>query len=175
MNKVVLIGRLTKDPEVRYSQAGEPIAVARYTLAVNRRFKREGEPDADFVGCVVFGKGGEFAEKYFKKGMQIAVCGRIQTRTWDDQQGQKHYVTEVVVEDQEFTESKAAFDQRNQGGFSQPSYPQQGGYQQPSYPQQGGYQQPAPQPQPFNSFNNTPQDDSFLAISDSIDDDDLPF
>lgn len=76
MNKVILMGRLTKDPEVRYAQGSEPLAVARYTLAVNRRFKRQGEQDADFIGCVAFGKAGEFAEKYFKKGQMVGVVGR---------------------------------------------------------------------------------------------------
>ena len=82
MNKVVLMGRLTRDPEVRYSQGEKAMAIARYTLAVNRRFKRDGEPDADFIPCVAFGKAGEFAEKYFKQGMRIVISGRIQTGSW---------------------------------------------------------------------------------------------
>lgn len=81
MNKVILMGRLVKEPEVRYSQGAEPIAVARYTLAVNRRFKRQGEPEADFINCVAFGKTGEFAEKYFKKGQLVAITGRLQVRS----------------------------------------------------------------------------------------------
>ena len=115
MNKVILMGRLTRDPEVRYSQAAEPLAVARYALAVNRRFKRQGEPEADFINCVAFGKAGEFAEKYFKKGQQVAIIGRIQTRTWDDDQGQKHYVTEVVAEEAYFAEGRR--DAEASGGF----------------------------------------------------------
>lgn len=99
------MGRLTKDPEVRYSQGAEPMAVARYTLAVNRRFKRQGEPDADFINCVAFGKAGEFAEKYFKKGQMVSVVGRLQVRSWDDK-GQKRWSTDVVVEEQYFAESK---------------------------------------------------------------------
>jgi single-strand DNA-binding protein len=105
MNKTMLMGRLTKDPEVRYSQSAEPIAIARYTLAVNRKFKKQGEPDADFIPIVAFGKQGEFAEKYFKKGQQVAICGRIQVRTWD-KDGVKQWSTEIVVEDQYFADSK---------------------------------------------------------------------
>ena len=103
MNKVILIGRLTKDVEVRY--AGET-AVARYTLAVDRKFKKEGEPTADFVNCVSFGKAGEFAEKYFRKGMKVAITGRIQTGSYTNQEGQKVYTTDIVIEEQEFAESK---------------------------------------------------------------------
>lgn len=107
MNKVILMGRLTKDPEVRYSsQKAEPLAVARYTLAVNRRFKRQGEPDADFINCVSFGKPGEFAERYFKKGQMVSVVGRIQVRSWEDNEGKKRWSTDVVVEEQYFAESK---------------------------------------------------------------------
>ena len=110
MNKVILMGRLTRDPEVRYSQGAEPLAIARYSLAVNKRFKRQGEPDADFIPCVAFGKQGEFAEKYFRQGLKIAVTGRIQTGSYTNREGQKVYTTEVVVEDQEFAESKASSD-----------------------------------------------------------------
>ena len=106
MNKVILMGRLTKDPEVRYTQSGEPMAIARYTLAVNKRFKKQGEADADFIPCVAFGKQGEFAEKYLKKGMLIAVAGRIQVRNWEDNEGKKRITTEVVVEEHYFAESK---------------------------------------------------------------------
>ena len=102
MNKVILMGRLTKDPEVRYSHGNEPVAVAMYTLAVNRRFKRQGEQDADFIGCVAFGKAGEFAEKYFKKGQLVSIVGRLQVRSWDDNEGKKRYATDVVVEEQYF-------------------------------------------------------------------------
>ena len=106
MNKVVLMGRLTRSPEVRYSQGAEPVAVARYTLAVNRRFKRKDEPEADFIPCVAFGKSGEFAEKYFKKGQMVAVTGRLQVRSWEDNEGKKRWTTEVIVEEQYFAESK---------------------------------------------------------------------
>lgn len=107
MNKVVLVGRLTKDPEIRYTQGDNPMAIARYTLAVDRRFKREGEPTADFINCVAFGKSGEFAEKYFRKGLRIAISGRITTGSFTNKDGVKVYTTEVTVEDQEFAESKA--------------------------------------------------------------------
>lgn len=106
MNKVILMGRLTKDPEVRYAQGSEPLAVARYTLAVNRRFKRQGEQEADFINCVAFGKNGEFAEKYLKKGMMISVVGWLQVRSWDDNDGKRHWTTEVVVDEHYFAESK---------------------------------------------------------------------
>lgn len=108
MNKVILMGRLTRSPEVRYSQGAEPVAVARYTLAVNRRFKRKDEPEADFIPCVAFGKRGEFAEKYFRKGQLVGVIGRLQVRSWEDKEGKKHWTTEVIIEEQHFAESKAA-------------------------------------------------------------------
>lgn len=108
MNKVILMGRLTRSPEVRYSQGVEPVAVARYTLAVNRRFKRKDEPEADFIPCVALGKRGEFAEKYFRKGQLVGVIGRLQVRSWEDKEGKKHWTTEVIIEEQHFAESKAA-------------------------------------------------------------------
>ena len=108
MNKVILMGRLTRDPEVRYSEGAEPMAIARYTLAVNRRFKRQGEPEADFIPCLAFRKNAEFSEKYFKKGQQVGVIGRLQVRNWEDKEGHKRTTTEVVIEDQYFAESKAS-------------------------------------------------------------------
>lgn len=117
MNKVILIGRLTRDPEVRYAQNENGTVIARYSLAVDRRFKRDGEPDADFIGCVVFGKGAEFAEKYLQKGIKIAITGRIQTGSYTDREtGKKVYTTDVIVEEQEFAESKAA-SQRDGGDY----------------------------------------------------------
>ena len=107
MNKVILVGRLTRDPEVRYSQGENTMAIARYTIAVNRRFKREGDPEADFIRCVVFGRAAEFAEKYFRQGLRIAISGRIQTGSYTNKEGIKVYTTEVVVEEQEFVESMA--------------------------------------------------------------------
>lgn len=116
MNKVIPMGRLTRDPEIRYAQNENGTAVARYSLAVDRRFKRDGEQDADFIGCVVFGKGAEFAEKYLAKGTKIVVTGRIQTGSYTNKDGQRVYTTDVVVEEQEFAESKAA-SQGNGGGY----------------------------------------------------------
>ena len=107
MNKVILMGRLTRDPEVRYAQGNDNMAIARYSLAVDRRFKKDGdEQTADFINCIAFGKAGEFAEKYFRKGTKIAVVGRIQTGSYTNKDGQKVYTTDVVVEEQEFAESK---------------------------------------------------------------------
>ena len=110
MNKVVLVGRLTRDPEVRYSQGDSATAVARYTVAVDRRFKRDGEPTADFIPCVVFGRSAEFAEKYFRQGLKITISGRIQTGSYTNREGQKVYTTEIVVEEKEFSESKSSGD-----------------------------------------------------------------
>ena len=142
MNKVILMGRLAQDPEVRYSQnSAEPLAIARYSLAVRRRFKREGEADTDFIPCVSFGRAGEFTEKYLKKGMMVTISGRMQVRSWEDQQGQKRWSTEVVIEEQDFAESKSSYENRIT-----------------SKPKPEGYDQ-----------------DGFSAISESIDDDDLPF
>ena len=106
MNKVVLMGRLTRDPEVRYTQTNNTL-VASFSLAVNRRFARQGEErQADFINIVAWSKTGEFCSKYFKKGQQVGIIGRIQTRTWDDDQGTTHYVTEVVAEEAYFADSK---------------------------------------------------------------------
>ena len=107
MNKVILMGRLTRDPEVRYTQGDNQMAIARYTLAVDRRFNRSGDENtADFIPCVAFGKSGEFAERYFRKGTKVVVTGRIQTGSYTNKDGVKVYTTDVVVEDQEFAESK---------------------------------------------------------------------
>lgn len=120
MNKVVLMGRLTRDPEVRYSQGEPATAVARYTLAVERRFQREGAQTADFIPCVVFGKSAEFAEKYFRQGLRISVSGRIQTGSYTNKDGIKVYTIEVVVEEQEFAESKSEQGRGNQGAMGAP-------------------------------------------------------
>ncbi|MFV0527532.1 MAG: single-stranded DNA-binding protein [Lachnospiraceae bacterium] len=146
MNKAILMGRLTRDPEVRYAAGDNALAIARYTLAVDRRFKRNGEPTADFIQCVVFGKSAEFAEKYFRQGIKVAVSGRIQTGSYTNKEGQKVYTTEVVVEDQEFAESKAAGD---------------------SYTSQQGMPSKAP------SVESTSAD-GFMNIPDGIDEE-LPF
>ena len=119
MNKVILIGRLTKDPEIRYSQGASSTCIARYTLAVDRKFKQEGQPTADFINCIAFGKLGEFAEKYLHKGMKIAVVGRIQTGSYTNKDGNKIYTLDVIIESQEFAESKAA--NQSHTGNSQPA------------------------------------------------------
>ena len=111
MNKVILMGRLTRDPDVRYSAGENALAIARYTLAVDRRFRRDGEATAEFISCVAFGRVAEFAERYFHQGIRIVVSGRIQTGSYTNREGQKVYTTEVVVEEQEFAESKSASDQ----------------------------------------------------------------
>ena len=149
MNKVILMGRLTRDPEVRYSQGDTPLAIARYSLAVDRRGNRNSQDGqtADFINCVAFGKAGEFAEKYFRKGTKILVTGRIQTGSYTNKDGAKVYTTDVVVEDQEFAESKASSEQS--GGFG-------GGYCSNS----------APAPMPAG--------DGFMNIPDGIDEE-LPF
>lgn len=129
MNKVILLGRLTRDPEIRYPQTEQSAAVGRYTLAVDRRYKREGDAQtADFIGCVVFGRSALFAEKYFRKGSKIAVVGRIQTGSYTNKDGQKIYTTDVVVEAQEFVESKSS----------------------------SGSQQQAPPESPYDGFMNIP-------------------
>jgi single-strand DNA-binding protein len=115
VNKVILIGRLTRDPEVRYSSGENAIVIARYTLAVDRKFNRD-EQSADFISCVAFGKSGEFAEKYLRKGMKIAVTGRIQTGSYTNKDGVKIYTTDVIVEDHEFVESKRTSDENAAGG-----------------------------------------------------------
>ena len=129
MNKVILMGRLTRNPDIRYSQGqgGDQMCIARYTLAVDRRFARRGqdsnEQSADFIGCVAFGKQGEFAEKYLKQGTKIAITGRIQTGSYTNKEGQKVYTTDVVVEEQEFAESKNAGSGSGDGGSYQPQQP----------------------------------------------------
>ena len=155
MNKVILMGRLTRDPEVRYSQAAEPLAIARYTLAVDRRFQRRdnsgNEQTADFISCVAFGRNGEFAEKYLKQGTKIAITGRIQTGSYTNKDGNKVYTTEVVVEEQEFAESKNAGG--NNGGYSAPQHNN---------------------PAPSANTSDLGSADGFMNIPDGIDEE-LPF
>ena len=153
MNKAVLVGRLTRDPEVRYSQGDNTTAVARYTVAVDRRFKRDGEPTADFIPCVVFGRSAEFAEKYFRQGMRVSVSGRIQTGSYTNKDGMKVYTTEVIVEEQEFAESKSA---SSEGGSMMRQAPS------PSHA--------APMPSPASASSG----DGFMNIPDGIDEE-LPF
>jgi len=127
MNKVILLGRLTKDPEIRYSQSAEPVRVARFTVAVDKRFKKEGEPNADFINCVAFSKTAEFMEQFMKKGMMVSVCGSLSVRSYDDEAGQRRWITEVNTSEVNFAESKAAYEARmakggntpaNDGGFN---------------------------------------------------------
>ena len=154
MNKVILMGRLTRDPEVRYSQAAEPLAIARYTLAVDRRFQRRdnsgNEQTADFISCVAFGRNGEFAEKYLKQGTKIAITGRIQTGSYTNRDGQKVYTTDVIVEDQEFAESKSASAGSDNGGY------------RPAMSQS--------RPEPASAVAS-----GFMNIPDGVEDEGLPF
>ena len=149
MNKVVLVGRLTRDPEVRYSQGDSATAVARYTLAVDRRFRRDGEPTADFIPCVIFGRSAEFAEKYFHQGMRVSISGHIQTGSYMNKDGVKVYTTTVVVEEQEFAESRAE-----------------------NATNRGVYHQSAPNQDVSTATNDT--GDGFMSIPDGIDEE-LPF
>ena len=154
MNKVILMGRLTRDPEVRYSQGERSMAIARYTLAVDRRGRRSQSQDgseqtADFINCVAFDRAGEFAEKYFRQGMRVLISGRIQTGSYTNREGQKVYTTDIIVDDQEFADSKNA----SGGG--------QGG---------GGDQQPASRPAPSSAIG-----DGFMNIPDGVEDEGLPF
>lgn len=148
MNKVILMGRLTRDPEVRYSQGDNATAIARFTLAVDRRIKRDNEASVDYINCVSFGRSAEFAEKYFHKGTKIVIVGRIQTGSYTNKDGQKVYTTDIVIEEQDFAESKAASQQNNLGNAQNASNNQQA-------------QQPKPQTSP----------DGFM----SADDEGLPF
>ncbi|SES69234.1 single-stranded DNA-binding protein [[Clostridium] polysaccharolyticum] len=153
MNKVSLVGRLTRDPDIRYSQESS-MCVASFSVAVDRRFKRQGEQEADFISCKAFGKTAEFIQNYFFKGMKIGLTGRIQTGSYTNREGQKVYTTDVVAEEVEFVESK---NNQNQG--------QQGGYQQPA----GGFN-----PQNANGPSGFAAGDGFMNIPDGIDEE-LPF
>ena len=144
------MGRLTRDPEVRYSQGENQTAIGRYTLAVDRRFKRDGEQSADFISCVCFGKSAEFAEKYFRQGLKITISGRIQTGSYTNKDGVKVYTTDVVVEEQEFAESKAAAES-------------------------GMIRHPSPMAEaPMPSPGQASEGDGFMNIPDGIDEE-LPF
>jgi len=119
MNKVIMIGRLTRDPEIRYGQGANNVMIGSFSIAVDRRFKREGEPEADFFNCRTFGKQAEFVEKYLKKGIKIVVEGRIQNDNYTNKEGQKVYSTQIIVDNLEFAESKAASEASgNYGGQS---------------------------------------------------------
>ncbi|RFZ75567.1 single-stranded DNA-binding protein [Lacrimispora amygdalina] len=130
MNKVILMGRLTRDPAVRYSQGEHAMAIARYTLAVDRRVRKNNENDqtADFINCVAFDKAGEFAEKYFRQGMRVLVSGRIQTGSYTNKDNVKVYTTDIVIEDQEFADSKGAAAAGNSQGSNQSQYTDDEGF-----------------------------------------------
>lgn len=150
MNKVILMGRLTRDPEIRYANNENNTCIANYILAVDRRFKRQGdEQTADFIRCVAMGRGGEFAEKYLHQGIKIVVTGRIQTGSYTNKDGQRIYTTDVVVEEQEFAESKAAAANYNGN--------------------RDGYQQAPSRPEPTQAAG-----DGFMNIPDAIEEE-LPF
>lgn len=175
MNKVILMGRLTRDVEVRYSAGENATAVARYTLAVDRRFRRDGEATADFINCVAFGRAAEFAEKYYRQGLKIVVSGRIQTGSYTNRDGQKIYTTDVVIEEQEFAESKSASESataasggNNYGDRS--NYNTQGnhGGQRQDTGRQAQHREPQYQQQSMVGK------DGFMNIPDGIDEE-LPF
>lgn len=129
MNKVILMGRLTRDPDIRYSQGEKQTAIARYTLAVDRRFKQEGQPSADFINCLALGKNGEFAEKYLHKGTKVVVVGNWQTGSYTNKDGNKVYTNDCFVENCEFAESKAASENNGGGNSGQTSnYPVNDGF-----------------------------------------------
>lgn len=160
MNRVILMGRLTRDPDVRYSQGDNAMAIARYTLAVDRRQARSNDgQNADFISCVAFGRSAEFAEKYLHQGTKILVSGRIQTGSYTNRDGQKVYTTDVVVEDQEFAESKANASQGSGNNYN-------GGYNN-NYSQE-------PRQQAAPARNNT-FSDGFMNIPDGVEDEGLPF
>ena len=160
MNKVILMGRLTRDPDVRYynDQNGQQSAIARYTLAVDRSGRhQDGQQSADFISCVAFGKRGEFAQQYFRQGTKIAISGRIQTGSYTDKNGQKVYTTDINVEEQEFAEGRQDGQQTQQQGAGQPRSNLAATSQQA--PQQAGgyYQQQAPRQTPGEAWMNIPQ------------------
>ena len=158
MNKAILMGRLTRDPEVRYSQGASQTSVARFSIAVDRRFKREGEPDADFFNCTAFGKTAEFVERYLHKGTKIVLSGRIQNDNYTNKDGQMVYSVRIIVDDVEFAESKNASGANAGGGYNNA-----GGYNNGGYAG-GGSSAPAP----------SGAGDGFMNIPDGIDEE-LPF
>ena len=146
MNKVILMGRLTRDPELRYSQSNNPLAIARYTLAVARKVKTN-DTEADFINCIAFGKSAEFVEKYFRQGQRVLIEGRLQTGSYTNKEGQKVYTTDIIVDSQEFADSKGASDYMSTSSYTQS-------------------QRPTP-----SSANS----DGFMSIPDGFEDDGLPF
>lgn len=179
MNKAILMGRLTRDPEIRYTQGDNPMCIARYTLAVDRRFNRNAGNDgnnADFIPCVCFGKTAEFVEKYLKKGTKMAVTGRIQTGSYTNRDGVKVYTTEVVVEDQEFAESKNASGNGSyggNGGYNGGNSGYNGGNNNGGGSRGGNYGGRAEQA-PAQDAGSSDSLDGFMNIPDGIDEE-LPF
>lgn len=172
MNKVILMGRLTREPDIRYSQGERQMAIARFTLAVDRRMRsaNNGESSADFISCVAFDRHAEFAEKYLHQGTKIALTGRIQTGSYTKNDGTRVYTTDVIVEEMEFAESKAAAANNNGSADYGNSGRYQSGYSNSnSRPANGGYQQVS-RPEPSNAVS-----DGFMNIPDGVEDDDLPF
>ena len=178
MNKAILMGRLTRDPEIRYTQGDNPMCIARYTLAVDRRFSRNANNDgnnADFIPCVCFGKTAEFTEKYLKKGTKMAVTGRIQTGSYTNRDGVKVYTTEVVVEDQEFAESKNASGNGNfggNGGYNGGNGGYNGGSNNGGSSRGGNYARA--EQAPAQDAGSSDSLDGFMNIPDGIDEE-LPF
>lgn len=153
MNKIILMGRLTRDPEMRYSQGESSLAIAKFSLAVDRRFKKQGDSEADFFNCTAFGKQAEFVEKYLKQGTKILLTGRVQNDNYTNREGQKVYSIQVIAEEMEFAESKAAASNYNGGG---------------NYGGNEGSYQPPSKPEPAEAVG-----DDFMNLPDGVDD--LPF
>ena len=181
MNKAILMGRLTRDPEIRYTQGDNPMCIARYTLAVDRRFNRNAGNDgnnADFIPCVCFGKTAEFVEKYLKKGTKMAVTGRIQTGSYTNRDGVKVYTTEVVVEDQEFAESKNAAGGNGSfggnGGYNSGNSGYNGGNNNGGGSSRGGNYGGRAEQAPAQDAGSSDSLDGFMNIPDGIDEE-LPF
>lgn len=172
INKVVLLGRIVRDPEVRYTQGENPVCICRYTIAVPRKYHREGDQEADFINCVVFGKNAEFAEKYFVKGKRYCISGHLQTGSYQNKEGQTVYYTEVVVEDQDFADSA---DDAGNGNGNTDSKTQQrsggsGNQRQGNGQRSGGNRASGSRQQPPQQ----PAGDGFMNIPDGIDEE-LPF
>ena len=167
MNKVILMGRLTRDPEIRYTNGDNSMAIARFSIAVDRRFKRQGDSaDADFFNCTAFGRQAEFVEKYLHQGTKILLVGRIQNDNYTNREGQRVFSVQIIAEEIEFAESKNAQGGGNYGG--------QGGYapQPRNEAPQGGYNNAPARPEPANA---APVGDGFMNIPDGVDDEELPF
>lgn len=172
INKVVLLGRIVRDPEVRYTQGENPVCICRYTIAVPRKYHREGDQEADFINCVVFGKNAEFAEKYFVKGKRYCISGHLQTGSYQNKEGQTVYYTEVVVEDQDFADSAddAGNGNGNTDGKTQQRSGGSGNQRQGNGQRSGGNRASGSRQQPPQQ----PAEDGFMNIPDGIDEE-LPF